>query len=60
MKWVQWQLDVQWRRARRDASAAGVELMGDLPFMVGVDSADVWANRGLFRLDAHVGHASRR
>ena len=34
--------------------------MGDLPFTVGVDSADVWANRDLFRSDAHVGHASRR
>jgi isoamylase len=54
-QWVQWQLDVQWRQARRDASAAGVELMGDLPFMVGADSADVWANRELFRTDLRVG-----
>ena len=55
MKWVQWQLARQWRRARLDASAAGVELMGDLPFTVGVDSSDVWANRSLFRIDQHVG-----
>jgi isoamylase len=54
-KWLQWQLDLQWRRARREASGLGVELMGDLPFMVGMDSADVWANRQLFRTDAHVG-----
>jgi isoamylase len=54
-KWLQWQLDLQWRRARREASALGVDLMGDLPFMVGMDSADVWANRHLFRTDAHVG-----
>jgi glycogen operon protein len=54
-KWLQWQLDLQWRRARREASALGVELMGDLPFMVGVDSADVWSNRRLFRIDLHVG-----
>jgi isoamylase len=53
--WVQWQLEIQWRKARRDASAAGVELMGDLPFMVGIDSADVWSNRKLFRVDQHVG-----
>ncbi len=53
--WVQWELDLQWRKARREASAAGVELMGDLPFMVGVDSADVWANRRLFHVDWHVG-----
>jgi len=54
-KWQQWQLDLQWRRARREASAHGVDLMGDLPFMVGMDSADVWANRHLFRTDQHVG-----
>ena len=54
-KWVQWQLDLQWREARRRASSLGVELMGDLPFMVGVDSADVWSNRDLFRVDQHVG-----
>ena len=53
--WLQWQLDRQWRKARRDASAAGVELMGDLPFVVGLDSADVWANRALFRLDERLG-----
>ena len=50
-KWAQWQLDLQWRKARRQASALGVDLMGDLPFMVGVDSADVWSNRELFRTD---------
>jgi len=53
-QWVQWQLDMQWRRARREASAAGVALMGDLPFVVGIDSADVWANRNLFKLDRRL------
>jgi 4-alpha-glucanotransferase len=53
--WLQWQLDLQWERAREEASAAGVQLMGDLPFMVAIDSADVWANRRLFRTDLHVG-----
>jgi 4-alpha-glucanotransferase len=55
VQWVQWQLDLQWRRARREASAAGVELMGDLPFVPGLDSADVWARRELFRVDQRVG-----
>ncbi len=53
--WLQWQLDLQWRRARREASEAGVELMGDMPFVVGMDSADVWANRSLFHLDRRLG-----
>ncbi|HEX3696131.1 MAG TPA: glycogen debranching protein GlgX [Polyangia bacterium] len=53
--WVQWQLDRQWRQARRDASSAGVELMGDLPFTVAMDSSDVWANGQNFRTDLRVG-----
>ena len=53
--WLQWQLDLQWHEARRRANRAGVELMGDLPFMVAGDSADVWSRPGDFRLDARVG-----
>jgi len=53
--WLQWQLDEQWHGARRTANAAGVELMGDLPFMVATDSADVWSRPFDFRLDARVG-----
>jgi 4-alpha-glucanotransferase len=32
-----------------------VVLFGDLPFMVALDSADVWARQGDFRLDASLG-----
>jgi 4-alpha-glucanotransferase len=53
--WLQWQAEEQWHTARRAANAEGVELAGDLPFMVATDSADVWARRGDFRLDARVG-----
>ena len=41
--------------ARRAAHRNGVELFGDLPFMVDGDSADVWARQDQFRLDASVG-----
>jgi glycogen operon protein len=53
--WEQWQLDRQWRAARQQASEVGVDLMGDLPFTVAMDSADVWANRSIFRTDLRVG-----
>jgi 4-alpha-glucanotransferase len=53
--WLQWQLDLQWHAARRACNAVGVELMGDLPFMVATDSADVWSRPFDFRLDARVG-----
>jgi 4-alpha-glucanotransferase len=51
-QYVQWQADLQWRRAR---SEAGVAMFGDLPFMVGADSADVWARQEAFRFDATIG-----
>ena len=53
--WLQWLCDRQWHAARRGANAVGVELAGDIPFMVAGDSADVWARRDDFRLDARVG-----
>jgi 4-alpha-glucanotransferase len=37
------------------AKERGIELMGDLPIYVAHDSADVWANPELFKLDA-AGH----
>jgi 4-alpha-glucanotransferase len=53
--WLQWNCDRQWHAARRGANAVGVELAGDIPFMVATDSADVWSRRHDFRLDARVG-----
>ncbi|MEB3351347.1 MAG: 4-alpha-glucanotransferase, partial [Cyanobacteriota bacterium] len=47
---LQWQLQVQWNRLRRLASGCGVRLVGDLPFYVAHDSADVWSRPGLFSL----------
>ncbi len=53
--WLQWQLDEQWHQARNEASRVGVSLMGDLPFTVAMDSADVWAQPDAFRVDLRVG-----
>lgn len=52
-QYLQWLADGQWRAAR--AAAAPVRLFGDLPFMVGQDSADVWARQQEFSLDASLG-----
>jgi 4-alpha-glucanotransferase len=41
----------QWRRLRDRARALGIRILGDLPIYVADDSAEVWANRSLFRLD---------
>ena len=42
----------QWQELRRAARARGVQLFGDLPIFVAHDSADVWAQRDYFELDA--------
>lgn len=51
----QWVAHEQWADARAKLRAAGVEVMGDLPFMVGRDSADLWSHRGEFKADSSVG-----
>jgi 4-alpha-glucanotransferase len=53
--YLQWQLDEQWQAARAQARQLGVAIMGDLPFMVAGDSADVWSRPTDFRLDRTVG-----
>jgi 4-alpha-glucanotransferase len=42
----------QWQRVRQACRAHSIAIMGDLPIFVAHDSADVWARRSLFRLDA--------
>ncbi|HET7220564.1 MAG TPA: 4-alpha-glucanotransferase [Vicinamibacterales bacterium] len=41
----------QWQRVRAACHARSIALMGDLPIFVAHDSADVWAQRELFRLE---------
>lgn len=51
--WRQWLAQRQWEHARQ--ALDGIALIGDLPFMVSADSADVWAHQHLFSRDATVG-----
>jgi 4-alpha-glucanotransferase len=54
-EWLQWLAHMQWARVREQAKARGVLLCGDEPFIIGQDSADVWANPSLLRRDARLG-----
>jgi len=54
-EYVQWLAAEQWAAARREATALGVRLMGDLAFVVSGDSADVWARQDEFVRDASLG-----
>jgi 4-alpha-glucanotransferase len=53
--WLQWHAHVQWAALRKEATARGVLMCGDEPFIIGQDSADVWANPKLLRRDARLG-----
>lgn len=41
----------QWGRLKKYANKRGISIIGDTPIYVSGDSADVWANPGLFQLD---------
>ncbi len=41
----------QFHALRTACTAHGIQLMGDVPIFVAHDSADVWANRALFKLN---------
>ena len=45
----------QWQNLKKYAGSQGVRIIGDIPIYVAHDSADVWANQGLFKLDK-AGH----
>ena len=49
-KLIQWHLDRQWRAIKEYAKSYDVNLIGDLPFYVSRDSADVWSNKSLFSI----------
>ena len=51
----QWIAESQWQDARRLFAGLGVEIIGDLPFGLGVNSPDVWARSGEFDLAVSVG-----
>ena len=44
-KLIQWHLDKQWKDIKNFAKLCSVNLIGDLPFYVSWDSADVWSNK---------------
>ena len=47
----QYIFDVQWQQLRSYANDQGIQVLGDMPIFVSLNSADVWANQQLFKLD---------
>ena len=41
----------QWHKLKDYAHSKGIQILGDIPFYVGIDSLDVWTNQDQFLLD---------
>ncbi|MBQ4312759.1 MAG: 4-alpha-glucanotransferase, partial [Clostridia bacterium] len=50
-RFLQFKFFEQWKRLRAYLHEKGVEIIGDLPIYVSMDSADVWANTDEFLMD---------
>lgn len=50
-KWLQFIFFRQWKNMKEYCNNMNIQLIGDMPFYVSYDSADVWANREIFALD---------
>jgi 4-alpha-glucanotransferase len=51
---VQFAFAEQWRNLRSAAARHKIRILGDIAIFVSMDSADVWANPGLFELDEEL------
>ncbi len=50
-QFIQFTFFRQWAEIKAYANKKGIKIIGDLPFYVSYDSADVWGNQSLFQLD---------
>jgi len=50
-EFLQYEFYKEWGALKKYANNAGVKIIGDMPLYVALDSADVWANASLFKLD---------
>lgn len=53
--WIQWQLYEQFISIKKYAKQKKVLIMGDVPFLVSRNSADVWAYKNYFKLSLSSG-----
>ena len=51
--YIQYLFFEQWTKLKAYINDLGIGIIGDIPIYVAMDSADVWAEPEMFRLDAH-------
>ncbi len=49
-EFIQFKFAVQWEELHAYAAAKGIDMIGDLPFYVSLDSADAWAHPEAFQM----------
>ncbi|MDO5294455.1 MAG: 4-alpha-glucanotransferase [bacterium] len=50
-KFLQYKFFEQWKALKKYANKKKIKIIGDIPIYVAIDSADIWANPSLFKLD---------
>ena len=50
-EYMQFKFRQQWMKLKAYANEKGIQIIGDIPIYVAMDSADTWANPWLFKLD---------
>ena len=53
-KFVQFKFFEQWNKLKTYANEKQIEIIGDIPIYVAMDSADVWQHTDLFQLDEEL------
>lgn len=49
---LQFLFSKEWYALKKYANEKGIQIIGDIPIFVSLDSADVWANQKMFQLDS--------
>ena len=57
-QYLQFKFFQQWLKLKEYANDKGIQIIGDMPIYVSLDSSDVWAHPELFQLDAKNESAS--
>lgn len=53
-RFIQFKFYEQWNKLKNYANKKGIEIIGDIPIYVAMDSVDVWKNTDIFQLDSEL------
>ncbi|MBE5962700.1 MAG: 4-alpha-glucanotransferase [Lachnospiraceae bacterium] len=53
-RFLQYEFRIQWNALKKYVNSLGIQMIGDIPLYVAMDSADVWVHPSLFELDKEL------